>query len=172
MTSLLVFLGLTGIWAPIAYAWWVKIRVMRLRQDLYDVRDQLFDVAADRKGSEDPAYVAARDHLNSVAAISADLSIPLLIFLISQSDGEEFVRPISKDAELQAAIDKMYRWSADRLSSYILKETLSGCFLRCVVTLFAVSVYLTKLSSRSIENWLRDGPFIGGSTPCMDAAVG
>ena len=132
MGYIAMFIGAFIVSAALSYAWWIKVRVIDLRQDIFDIRDELFDQAVERGWLSDPAYRAARTRLNSMAANAHTLSVPVLDFLArrvesnTHTDIKEEENVGTSDEELRGAIhDCKYR-VAERLNKYIFRETLCG----------------------------------------------
>ena len=47
-----LFIAIAILIFTIYYAWWTKIRVVKLRQDIFDKRDELFDLAINVQASD------------------------------------------------------------------------------------------------------------------------
>lgn len=120
----------------LAYAWWVKVRVLRLRDDLFAIRDRLFDAAQSEAGFDDPAYCYARNSINCTIRLAGTLSVPTVIYMCAKADGKSVPsRPGSKSADLQQAVTAALDDRDTRVVKYLLNETLGGRFL-CIVALF------------------------------------
>ena len=115
---LLVSVGLT-------YAWWTKVRVICLRQDIFDIRDELFDAALDLNGLGDPAYRQARERLNFAAKIADVFSLPLVTAVRSMNapPQQEFC---SSNRKLQEAINHAIASCSQRIVDYLYFETFCG----------------------------------------------
>jgi hypothetical protein len=120
-------LGVLLVSCGLGYAWFVAFRVVRLRQDLFDVRDWLFDRATILEGGlADPAYKQAREHLNAMANIADSLSIPVVMYCWSRFDGESFDWIKTENASLQRDIDAAVDRAAERIFRYLERETFRG----------------------------------------------
>ena len=71
----ILVVSITGLFAALLYAWWVKARVLLLRHDLFEIRDGLFDKIMRLGALDDPAYRQARSHLNSMLRGAGTLNI-------------------------------------------------------------------------------------------------
>lgn len=149
------FIGVLLISLSVTYAWWVKVRIIRLREDIYDKRDWLFDTAARLDSFSDPAYKAARIHLNSIAGIAKFLSVQVVAFLSTQGQLKDAPRIKSDNPELQAAINDVFRWSAERIARYLLKETLSGWVIYGLLSGFNPEMKLNTLAEIAVERFIR-----------------
>src|ERR1051326_8455178 len=116
-------IGMVGLSWALAYAWWAIVRVVNLRQDVLDIRDALFDAAADADGLADPAYQAARDHLNKLAASADCLSLWVVGFVLSRGVANEQDRFLTGNVQLRVAIKNAVEQVSTRVASYLLKET-------------------------------------------------
>lgn len=121
MFGVFVFLGSGGV----SYLWWVKVREIRLRQDIFAIRDDLFDAAVKNGWLDDPAYRAFREFLNMVLALAHDVSVPLFVFF-SQQPAVEEPFPKAQDPRLQRMIEQQTHQVASRLVRFVRYETLTG----------------------------------------------
>lgn len=114
--------------SAIAYAWWADARVTFLREEMFCERDRLWDIAYELDGLNDPAYQAARKHLNAIVATAGTLSARTLRLFESLPD-----RPIercqSQNPQLQAAIDDTRDRSIRHIMRYIVFYSVSGWLL-------------------------------------------
>lgn len=116
---LLMSLGIAG-------AWWTKVRVIWLRQDIYDLRDELFMESVRRDCVQDPGIQAAREHLNAIARVSPVLSISFIANAIQLGLVESREFPRSDDKELGKLIESTMNKAGLRIQRYLLRETLAG----------------------------------------------
>ncbi len=133
--------------AFVSYAAWCLVRVLFIRQELFAVRDSLWDRARDLDGFNDPAYQQARDHLNAGIKVVPSCSVSLLKYTMKHCRGAAPTRIKSQNPELQAAIDEAYSKSARWFAKYILYWRASGW-------LFMVSISLKALQDITIR-WLQ-----------------
>ena len=115
------FLASSGI----AYLWWVKAREMRLRQDIFVIRDDLFDAAVDNDWLDDPCYRAFRTYLNSLLAFAHHLSVPALIHL-SELPLPDEPFPESGNKRIQKAVQKATQDVSARVIRFVRFETAIG----------------------------------------------
>jgi hypothetical protein len=100
--------------------------VLALRQDIYDKRDELFDVALKLGRLDDPAYRRTRDVLN-VMAMSAKHISPYFMMSVARSSRRfSSGRPVSADPRMDREIEIALRWLSERILRYLLKECVSG----------------------------------------------
>lgn len=119
-------LSLSGV---IAYLYWIKIRVIRLQQEIFDKRDALFDRVVELDALDDPAYQTARYCLNGLIRFVPYLSVPLVTYMVSHESDTQETLPKSANPVLQHAIDEVFSWTAKRLYRYIVRETATGWVL-------------------------------------------
>jgi hypothetical protein len=120
-------LGVFALSCVLSYAWWVKLRLIRYRADLCDMRDELFEHAGRLNAYDDEAYMSARETINALIAMAGTISIPTLAMLVIRTD----TRPIPKSAneELQAAISVALCGASERCIRFALTESLLGIVL-------------------------------------------
>lgn len=129
----------------VGYACWVKIRVIRLTEDLFAIRDGLFDKICDLAAFDDPAYRATREHLNVLIRLVPTLSVPVIVhwgsIAGSESSKESF--PASDHKDVQEAIAAAFLKAGERVLRYLRNETLGGIALLllsfCIRTVKQVS---------------------------------
>jgi len=66
----------------IAYAWWVRFRVWMLREDLFSIRDQLWDTMLEEGTLDDPEHRRVRDEINALIRIAPLFSVWTVIGII------------------------------------------------------------------------------------------
>ena len=109
----------------ISYAVWSKVRVVFLREELFTIRDHLWDVARKHEAFDDPAYVDAREHFNAAVVATPMCSVSILERVAGHvGGGVEFRR--SDNEEFQAAIDCAYRQMTSLCLRYIFLWRASG----------------------------------------------
>ncbi len=124
--NVLLFIAIAVLIFTIYYAWWTKIRVVKLRQDIFDKRDELFDLAITVQASDDPAYQAARMHLNSMLDMVKYFSVQSVEYMIKVGHLSPTPHMTSKDPKLEAAIADTFEWLVRRIAKYLIHETFSG----------------------------------------------
>jgi hypothetical protein len=113
----------------IAWAWWIKVRVVNLREDLFAIRDHLFDRAAELGRLDDPAYKACRARMNALLKMASTISVPTLGYIFA-SDPVPTKGIRSDSRELQSAIDETVNRAARRIARYVFTETATGLLVR------------------------------------------
>lgn len=122
-----VILGTAITSLALSFAWWCKVRVVDLRQDLFDIRDEMWDRAHEIGALDDTAYRAAREHLNSLARHAHEFNIPVLAYLLaSEPDGGYPKYPKSDRQDVQEIVDSAIDASSTTLVHYLLRKTLAG----------------------------------------------
>jgi hypothetical protein len=157
-----VVAGATIVSLTLTYYWWTKVRIIQVRQDIFDVHDALFDMAADLGCLEDPAYRVARRRLNAAANIVGFLTLDFLFHVTSkdasrkESLSEEEVDPLpeSQNNVLQAEIQDTLEWCVDRIVRSLFEETLSGVLLRLRFGMKAVKATLEDPLRIACYRWI------------------
>lgn len=146
--------------AFVTYALWAWVRVLFIRQELFTVRDGLWDRARELGGFEDPAYRQAREHLNAAIKVVPSFSVRLLNYMTKNGPQGTIVRLKSDNPELQAAIDKAYNDCGRWFAKYILYWRASGW-------LFMLTTSLKAIQDMTIR-WLQtQGPTEFGELDAM-----
>lgn len=108
------------------YGAWSKLRVSFLRQELYEIRDGLWDKAHELDMFEDKAYQNARRHMNSLINMCALFSVNSMKIIAASDAGEVCPWPASENSELQSAINEAKCAAADTIINNILFCRASG----------------------------------------------
>src|SRR4051812_41746641 len=77
-----LFLAILGLSAVFTYVWWMKFRVWRFREDLFLIRDTIWDRAREANELHLEAYREFREGINAVIRLAPMLSIFTLLHLI------------------------------------------------------------------------------------------
>lgn len=75
----LLSLAALGVGSAISYAWWSKLRVIGLREDIYAIRDELWDAARRSHAFDNEEYQATREVLHSCIQGAALISLPVIL---------------------------------------------------------------------------------------------
>lgn len=125
---LLLFAGSAIVSLAIAYAWWSHVRVTFLREELFAIRDRLWDNARELDALQDRAYQQARNHLNAGIGIAGLYSIRTLRKWERSPIAQQIPldRCQSSNTPLQEAIDAAYKESGARVVRYVVFYSASG----------------------------------------------
>ncbi len=145
-------IGCFGISTVITYAWWTKIRVWALRQDLFQIRDRLWDQMRVRGELDDPAHREFREGINSLIRLAPFLSLMTVARIVLDRDEFKPLLARNKDATAiqQARHDVFYR-----VTRYLLVESISGLVLSSIAIVFGMAEALKTRLAQRIE-WLID----------------
>jgi hypothetical protein len=118
----------------IAYAWWVRFRVWILREDLFSIRDKLWDRMRDEGALDDPDHRRVRDEINALIRIAPLFSLLTVFRFILERE-----KPVIDDMRnarepIRAARDEV----VNRLACYLLFHTLTGWSATAVVLVLAI----------------------------------
>lgn len=148
--------GMLLVSSAIAYAWWCHVRVIALRQDLFDIRDDMWDAARELGCFNDPAYQSTRDHLNGVATHARSFTVPVLAFVLANRPPGGYPRPArSENQDVQRIIDRALTRSSARLASYLVNESLTGWVCRAISVLTLIDRYTKRLADQCSSLWMR-----------------
>lgn len=124
---IIIAVGSFLVSSAFAYAWWASIRVTFLREELFAIRDRLWDVARERGRLTDAAHIQARRHLNAIIRTAGLYSVPTLNVMVRRGrnlPSED--RMATCDNVLGKAIDEAYGASWELLTRYIFFQHASG----------------------------------------------
>lgn len=152
--QVLFLVGVAIMAIGVGFAWWVKLRVVWLRQDIYDLRDELFMESVRRDCVTDPSGEAARGHLNALAQIAPYLSIQFIGYLIHFELLEACQLPKSADPAFDDVIESIMRRADARIERYLFRETATGLLLLPLSRLISMA-WIEEKIVRWIREWRR-----------------
>jgi hypothetical protein len=124
--------------AVLSYAWWIRFRVWMLRQDLFVIRDRLWDSTRSEGGLDDPEHRRVRDSINALIRIAPLLSLWTIVrIFIEGPESKERARPLT-GSRANEALEQ----AVTRVSCYLLFQTISGLILLTIMTLISFRVRL------------------------------
>lgn len=144
MAGVLFIIGCALFSASLSYAWWTRLRVLLLREDLFHLRDELFDAAIAHDRLDDPAHRDLRNRFNGLIRF-AHLWDFAVVGTIITSRTKGRARVESEDPRFDDVVASFSNRGADRVACYLMYETLTGSFVRVLVTLF--------VSQQKLESW-------------------
>jgi|AGTN01.1.fsa_nt_gi hypothetical protein len=142
----------------VLYGWWSSVRVIFLREDLFKIRDALWDAARELGAFDDPEYRWARRSLNSVIHLGDFVSVKMIDIAMRSATPTEG-RAKSTRPEVSEAVDRALSEASTRIAVFILFQRGSGW-------LFILRRSLDQIAE-SVRGWVRSsGPL---SPICLDA---
>ena len=125
----------------LAYCFWRPYRTDALRQRLFSLRDELFDLAADgRIAFDDPAYWRLRRTINCMIRFGHRLSLTRLIFAAVGMQGAAFDRDSAYkqwnrdlDAVESSELRHEIRHIHNGMVNIVVRHIITGCPLLWVV---------------------------------------
>ncbi|MEX2187489.1 MAG: hypothetical protein WD875_11870 [Pirellulales bacterium] len=125
----LIFLSIGSFLVAIsvAYSWWASSRAVFLREEIFGIRDRLWDVARAENAFDDEAYRHARHHLNSLIRTAGLYSVRAIETATRLMPKEEHVpHPKSENEVLQRAIADAYLKSGRAVGRHVLLCHVTG----------------------------------------------
>lgn len=150
------FVGVLLLSVGVSYAWWTKLRVLWLRQDIYDIRDNLFMESARLDRPHDEAAKCARDHLNAIARVASVISFPAVITAINIGEAEIRELPKSENEELNKCIQLSMEKAGNRIVRYLTRETLTGWII-VILSRVAVMTWIFPPLYSGVQRWRESG---------------
>ena len=124
-----IILGSFLISASLAFAWWTRLRIWMLRQELFAIRDGLWDRMHEMNMLDDPYYRMCRDVLNSMIRSAPALSWLTFWVVLTHSHELKISQAGSFSGETPVCVDKA-RSDANRcVVNYLLRGTIFGRML-------------------------------------------
>lgn len=120
---IMIALGSFMISAAVAYHHWRKVRVVFLREEIFAIRDDLWDRMRELHAFEDPAYKAARRSFNSCIRMASYFSMPALQVL-RETEAPDIEK--SKCEEVQEAIDNANAKVSRAIWRHVMFRTFTG----------------------------------------------
>ena len=156
-----LFIGIAVVSLSVNYAIWSKVRVTFLREDLFRVRDELWDKMRELDSLDHPAHVVHRDFLNSCIRVAHLISVPTILhFLIvngpalnkmaKESDSEQKLFPVGTPSGVRKAVQLARRESVGILYNYSVKHRASGWFLTALIA-------STSAGHKMLDSWVSLG---------------
>jgi hypothetical protein len=150
--SLRIIAACLGLSLLITYAWWVRVRVWVLRQDLFAIRDDLWDAMRANDQLTNPAYRDLRDGANSLIRLAPFLSVwTIARTILSRDDFRQLLVRDPHIVELDLARLAILR----RIVRYLLFESLSGLVILAVTGVFGLSGMVVRRLQQRL-GWLID----------------
>jgi hypothetical protein len=124
--SLLLFLGVYIIAAVVTSIWWIKLRVIFLQEELFIIRNRLWDRTKELNAFDDEAYKHARSHLNRCIKAAKFVTLDAIEYVARNAADLEWSAPSTTNTLLAEAIDRAYLESAILIRNYLLLDTITG----------------------------------------------
>lgn len=150
-----LIVGTILVSGALTYTVWVKVRVMCLRQDIYDARDWLFDLATKEGALQDPGYVDFRERLNVLARTAHVISFPLMAYALEHVNRTKVKLPTAENQRIQDAIDKTTEGLGRRIQRYLYWETAAGWVLMLAYGFAQLKEYAENQSTRGAVAWVK-----------------
>jgi hypothetical protein len=138
-----LILGCLGLSATVTYAWWSNLRVWFLRQDLFTIRDELWDAMRARGMLDSSAHRECRESINAIIRLAQFLSLSTVFRLFTIEVDRRESSPDSMPPEVLEARKRVFR----RICRYLLFESLTGWFF----VLWTIS----STSFQSTKDWIK-----------------
>jgi len=156
-----------------------RVRNDEFRQDLYDIRDRLFDEMREARALDDPAHRALRSVLNHLIRIAPVLSPPLWITLAASADARDaIVTTVRQAGDIEAAqraVDSALDATCRRLAQRLLKESLIGRTVSLVARVYvlreAIQMMLTSQVRHQVLTLASEAAVAGAPPPELRRAA-
>ncbi len=151
--------GLFLLTATVTYICWRRVRVIFIQEELFSVRDRLWDMANSLGLFDDPAYLQERNRLNTIIRVVNVLNMPVVLSSLASRNNDPKVSPLQSDnAKLQAEIEVARSRAGEIVVKYIVFYRPVGMItLLAFATIGAIRDSVTKwLLNSGPENLYSD----------------
>lgn len=138
--------------ATISYALWVRWRVWILRQDLFAIRDRLWDSMYAKRALADPDYMACRHDINGMIKVAPALSLFSFLKFLDMGVHEHDPQ-VSQGEHLPDEVVAARRAVFIRVAKFMLFESLAGLSIAGIALLFGFSGVLRKFLVSRIQKF-------------------
>jgi hypothetical protein len=153
-----LFIGTLLLTLLSLYVAWTKFRVLKLRQQLFDTRNLLWDEARRLNCLNDPAYSEVREVLNAMICTAHRVDLAVVLHLMSQKQLKVSEYPQSNNLEFQTAIDEACNRTSRQLTNYVL---FARPFSGIATALMLIATHKTIASIAAVrdvvDQWFRGG---------------
>ncbi len=126
----------------ISYIGWSKLRIRFLRQELYGVRERLWEQASEFHAFDDVGYRDVRDQLHVLIAIAHKINLPMIIYtrlLIEDSSKEDsLLHTACVDSEMQAHCSQAMSEAGMIVTRYVTRQRFFSGFMLIALIRFAM----------------------------------
>jgi hypothetical protein len=143
-----LIIGCLVLSAGVSYMLWLWVRIWWLREDLFQIRDDLWDAMYAKGQLDHPTHRAARLRINGVIR-AAYLLGPITVTIMAASNLRDSGNDWLDDAppEVLEAVTKV----TGRLGKYIAYQNLTGLSIAAVATVLSFQ----KVTRDVIARWIR-----------------
>lgn len=135
-----LLLACAGLSLSISYLWWVWWRVWVFRQDLFQIRDQLWDGMRAQGALDDPAYRECRRDINAMIRLAPVLSLFTFLKLVEIVEAD----PAGRAPNVSAAVREARAAVFFRVFRFLFLESLSGLVVTGLAVAFGLNDMLNK----------------------------
>lgn len=133
--------GSAVVGLALGYAWWSKIRITLFREDLFLIRDRMWDQARDLGALDDPKYQYTRELLNSCISAASYVSLPQLVRSRFFSTYDHPPAATTKCADvIQITSDAELRLRKRVIRHVLLERPFSGLFFAAALIVCTLSI--------------------------------
>jgi hypothetical protein len=146
--------GVLLLGAISTYCWWIYFRVWVFRQDIFEIRDRLWDLANSRGILDDPRHREARETLNAIIRFAPRFSLATWLALDRLPHRER--RKIVTHPSIPE-INKALNDAMNRLDKLIFAQTASGLTYRILGAMLGhKKATIGKSDSQSNDRHIRE----------------
>lgn len=147
-----IVLGTASLSAIVSYVWWSRFRVWALRQDLFAIRDELWDRMRASGRLDDPGHRRFRHALNAMIRLAPDLTLlTVWRMVVSRSEILERSVEVGQGIPLAKEVRHAREQAAARVVNYLLFQSISGLTLVAVARGFRFLSQNVDWLSRKIQ---------------------
>lgn len=146
--------GCVGLSFVVSYVVWMNVRVWLFRQDLFRIRNEVWDALLDKRMLQNSAHRDFRDVVNSLIRLAPILNIFTFMRLLFDMETADRIWKEKEDDSIDEILEARSRL-IDRLVRYLLLETISGLIILATLAVFRLSKASRDAVGRRLQ-WLFD----------------
>lgn len=145
-------LACTGISLVITYAWWTHWRVWIFRQDLFDIRDRVWDLMLEKGLLDHSDHREFRAMVNTLIGAAPMLSwVTIIVALILREDLRSSIVPEPVIPEIARAREDVFV----RMAHYLIYGSILGWLILGVLRLLGLAAAFRRFLSLRLR-WMVD----------------
>ncbi len=151
-------LACIGLSLTLTYIWWMRLRVWMFREELFAIRNELWDAMLAKNDLENPAHREFRAGANALIRLAPMLSIFTVLRLVLNEDDTRNLLP-RQQAVVIEEIEKSRHKLVLRVVRFILFESLSGLLIVLALAVFGLAFAFKRTLEKRIQALLDSHSF-------------
>ena len=146
MPEIQFLLGVFLLSSMVSYAWWVRFRVWMLRQDLFEIRDQLWIEMVEAGLVDHPDHRQLREVLNGAIRFAPRFSVFSVARILDRNPRVAFI----PNKESPEAVKQAFGRLMTCLGTYLIFHTMAGWVAIVTLSILGFGVMFPLETLRSL----------------------